>query len=177
MDAISEERIKLLMPEFAERIRKRNTMLAGEGIYLRTVQGFRTWGDQNFLWEKGRSIPGEPCWHGGRPRPVRQCPIHPLGATVTNAKGGESWHCYAVAEDCCPDDPDQPGFQPDWDSPHWPRIVAVGESVGLRSGKSWRDLPHFEFTGRFGTKPNDEILYLFRDGGMQAVWEEIKKSI
>lgn len=162
MDPHSEERLALVCPLLAERARKADTMLRGEGIDIRVIQGLRTWGEQDALYAKGRTIP-------------------PIGKkfTVTNAKGGQSWHNLALAIDVAPDDPTKLGWQPDWNPGHpaWKRIVAVGESVGLVSGVSFHDLPHFQLTGRFPfNKPDEEALYLFREGGAQAVWDEVMKT-
>jgi hypothetical protein len=55
-------------------------------------------------------------------------------------------------------------------------MEALGQSLGLEVGAYWRsfpDAPHFQLTGRFPVgAPSDEVRQLFKDGGMQAVWDE-----
>jgi len=157
VDKISTERIRLLHPLLGERLVQLAYLLSLEGVDIRVVQGGRTWKEQDVLYAKGRTVP-------------------PIGKkfAVTNAKGGESWHNYFMAADVAPDDPDILGWQPDWhpDHPSWKRIVEVGTDNGLVSGVSFHDLPHLQLTGRFPVSPTDEVRQLFRDGGIQAVWQE-----
>lgn len=78
-DQISITRVKALHPD----IRKAVTGFIAEaenelGITLRIVQGLRTVEEQNALYAKGRTAPGQ---------------------KVTNAKGGSSFHNYGLAID------------------------------------------------------------------------------
>lgn len=150
MDATSEERLATVLPKLAELVRKMADQLAAEGINIRVTQGLRTWAEQDALYAQGRTEPGH---------------------VVTNAKGGESWHNYGAAVDVAPFDD---GI-PDWDLSHpaWKRIVEVGILMGLVSGVSWRDTPHFELTGKFPVTPNLEVKQLHAQGGVQAVFDAI----
>ena len=47
--------------------------LAAQGVYVRVVQGLRTWTEQDALYAQGRTAPGK---------------------VVTNVRGGYSWHCF-----------------------------------------------------------------------------------
>lgn len=154
MDAVSEARLKDVHPALADKVRRLAEAVQLEGIEFRVTQGLRSWADQSKLYAQGRTAPG---WK------------------VTNAKAGESWHNYGLAIDIAPDDPKLPGYQPDWNESHpaWARVIAVGESLGLKSGKSFRDMPHFEMTGKWPSKPPDEVRSLFEHGGVQAVWNEL----
>lgn len=67
-----------------------------------------------------------------------------LGAHVTWAGPGESWHNYRRAVDCVPLDEDG---QPLWEQDHilWPVYGDLCAEVGLHWGGSWErfsDLPH-----------------------------------
>jgi hypothetical protein len=112
---------------------------------------YRTFAEQDALRAKGRTTPGEPCHHSTAPlvRPVGTCAVHPLGATVTNAKGGWSWHNHRRAFDVAIRD--FPGdTTPDdvYDGP-WALVGALGEHLGLEWGGHWphgSDLPHFQKT-------------------------------
>lgn len=150
MDAISEARLAEVMPALAERIRQLAQTLEAENIAIRVVQGLRTWADQDKLYAIGRTLPGK---------------------VVTNAKGGESWHCYGCAVDVAPFD----DGVPDWNASHpaWRRIVEVGVSLGLESGVSWHDLPHFQLSGAFPPTPDQKVKDLYVNVGRQAVWDAV----
>jgi hypothetical protein len=68
-----------------------NDAEAGLGITLRVVQGGRTFEYQDSLYAIGRTVMG-----------ANPTPAMPMGHKVTNAKGGESYHCYWVADDVVP---------------------------------------------------------------------------
>ena len=85
------------------------------------------------------------------------------GATVTNARAGESLHNYRVALDVVP----LRGGKPVWgtagaDGALWRKVGALGEAAGLEWSGRWagklRETAHFQFTG--GKK-----LQYFKDGG------------
>lgn len=125
--------------------------LEAEGIVIRVTQSLRPWATQEALYAQGRTAPG---------------------SIVTNAEPGFSWHNFGLAVDVAPFD----GALPDWNITHpvWQRLVSVGDSLGLLSGAEWRtfpDWPHFQLTGRFPVTPDDEVRYLFKEGGLQAVWD------
>lgn len=140
------------MPALAVLIRELGDRLEYENITIRVTQGLRTLEEQNALFDQGRILPGK---------------------IVTNAKGGESWHNFGCACDVAPFDDDIP----DWNLGHpaWSRIVLVGQSLGLRSGVSWKDEPHFELTGPYPPDVPDEIRNLFASGGLEAVWAAVLK--
>src|SRR5438067_956773 len=103
MDSISEARLSLVMPALAVKVRQMATQLELEGLHIRVAQGVRSWTEQDTLWAKGRDDMSDiACKHSGIPRKPGTCPIHPLGATVTNARGGMSWHNFGAAVDCDP---------------------------------------------------------------------------
>jgi len=159
MDSISEARLSLIWPVLADKVRTMAEMLEQEGIEIRVVQGLRSWSEQDALYAQGRTKPG---------------------SVVTNCPGGDSWHNFGMAVDCVPSQfgPGQP-YSPDWNAsnPSWKRMEAVGISLGLTAGAEFRtfpDNPHFQLTGQFPVgKPDGEVQQLFKDGGMQAIWQQV----
>jgi len=90
------------------------------------VQALRTFPEQDALYKK-------------RPK-------------VTNAKAGQSYHNYGLAIDFCLQ---IDGKDISWDTvkdfdgdkkSDWFEVIAVFETYGFKSGKSFNDLPHFEMT-------------------------------
>ena len=158
LDSISTARLSLVFPILAGKIINMSDMLAGEGIVFRVTQAMRSWSEQDALYAQGRTAPGN---------------------IVTNCPGGYSYHNFGLAVDCVPALGNGDIYVPDWnaDHPSWKRMEAVGQSLGLDSGATWRsfpDAPHFQLTGRFPEgAPSDEVRQLFKDGGMQAVWAEV----
>lgn len=157
MNAISELRLALIMPALADKVRELESLCNADPVFvdenakLEVTQGLRTWAVQENLWAQGRTYPGK---------------------RVTDARGGQSWHNYGCAVDVAPFANDQ---QPDWDETHpiWCRIVELGESIGLRSGISWKDESHFELTGQYPADPPQDVKDLFHSGGVHAVWDTI----
>lgn len=83
----------------------------------------RTWQEQEALYAKGRTLPGE---------------------IVTNARGGHSWHNFGRAVDVV----FQKGDGISYDGP-WDLLGPIGERLGFVWGGRWkmRDLGHFEYHG------------------------------
>lgn len=90
-------------------------------------QGYRTFKSQDDLFEIGRTMPGN---------------------KVTNARGGESPHCYGLATDWCLWDENDRPIWPDISDKRWFEY----ESVVVKSGLTWggfflmRDNPHNELS-------------------------------
>jgi|SRR5579863_1351826 len=155
MDSLSEARLAEVEPTLAARVRKMADQLSGEGISIRVVQSLRTWQEQAALYAKGRDADGN---------------VVDKSQVVTNAKPGSSWHNFALAVDVAPFD----GGIPDWNIEHpaWKRIVAVGESVGLVSGSTWRtfpDWPHFQ-SKEIPVSPTAEDVIALNNEGIDGVW-------
>lgn len=163
MNAASEEKLKYVMPELADRVRElaarclADRSVSATGFEIRVTQGLRSWNEQDALYAKGRTAPGP---------------------KVTNCEGGHSWHNFGMAVDLVPDDTTRDGFQCDWNSAHpvWRVMEDLARGLGLECGAFWRtfvDAPHVQLTGRFPVgAPDDEVRQLFKDGGMRAVWDE-----
>lgn len=151
MDPATKMRLAQVHPKVSEGIQKLITTLAGEGIAIRVTQGFRSYEEQDQLYEQGRTAPG---------------PI------VTYAHAGYSWHNFGLAVDVAPFDAHG---KPDWDIRHagWSRIVALAEADGFVSGSRWGkpDWPHLQMTGVYPVTPNDQVRQLFTASSLQAVWD------
>lgn len=93
------------------------------GIDLKITFGYRTFEEQQALYDQGRTKPGK---------------------IVTKAKPGQSFHNYALAIDVVP----IVNGKADWESKRWEEIGAIGESVGFEWGGRWTkmlDRPHFQY--------------------------------
>jgi peptidoglycan L-alanyl-D-glutamate endopeptidase CwlK len=168
MDVVSENRLKEIFPLLAEKIQKMASALEVGGIVIRVVQSLRTCAEQDALFSRGRDVHGQ---------------IANRAAVVTNCPGGKSYHNFGLAVDCVPSIHDiDLSFAPDWNSSHevWKKMISVGIGIGLDSGAVWRtfhDFPHFQLTGRFPEgEPPQEVRELYQRGGLQAVWDEVRKS-
>ncbi len=143
MDQITLQRIKTLHP----KIRKEaldlylliNNKMLGKGVRLRFSYTFRTFQEQDELYNQGRSKPGK---------------------KVTNAKGGQSIHNYGLAFDIVIlYDKNNDGIfeEASWDTkrdgdkdgiPDWLEVTKILIEAGytngfISNGKKW-DLPHFQ---------------------------------
>lgn len=137
------------------------------------IEAFRVDGRQAVIYARGRTTPGEPCWHAGIARPVGTCPEHPLGAVATMSPPGFSWHEYGVAADVVFDaEPLKPGLQATWNPKlPWDDLGKCGQDHGLEWAGAWkrfREAPHFQRT--LGV-PLGHVQELKRIGGMSAVFE------
>ena len=153
MDTISESRLSEVYPRLANLIRMMAHQMALENTVIRVTQGLRTWEQQEVLYAKGRTAPGN---------------------IVTNSPAGTSWHNFGLAADLAPFSADG---DPDWnvDHPNWARMVSLGTNLGMVSGAQWRtfpDWPHFQLTGIFPVNPDDHVRDLYKSGGLIAVWNE-----
>lgn len=79
--------------------------------------------------------------------PSDQQALYDSGKNVTNAPALMSYHNHRLAFDAVP--LDYLSF-PDWNpsGPLWNKIGAIGQSVGLEWGGTWKkkDLPHFQLS-------------------------------
>ncbi|MEI7498309.1 MAG: M15 family metallopeptidase [Candidatus Falkowbacteria bacterium] len=97
---------------------------AEQKIDLIISQGFRTIAEQDILYARGRTAPGK---------------------IVTQVKGGKSFHNYGVAFDFCPVKKGKAVWN---DNELYKKIGAIGQSLGLEWGGSWKrfkDWPHFQY--------------------------------
>ena len=164
MDNTSEQRLEEVCPALADRIRKGAYLLAIQGITIRVIQALRSWDMQQELWQQGRDINGN---------------IIDKSKVVTDAPPGYSYHEFGLAVDVAPFDAEG---KPIWNyqiSPgkeQWEAIVNTAPEIQLFSGSCFHtitDRPHWQAI-EVPLEPNDEIRWIFREGGMQAIWKEYK---
>ena len=119
-------KVQDLANEFLATCASRNF---GVKIYLT----YRTNEEQDALYAQGRTTPGK---------------------IVTNAKGGESYHCYGMAFDAAPLNED---LTINWtDNGLYSQMGAIGKECNLEWGGDWAtfpDRPHFQYT--FGLSIED----------------------
>ncbi len=130
MDVRSEAVLKLICPEFAEKIRAASDTLNAEHTFILVVSGLRTAAEQNALYAQGRSVKGH---------------------IVTNARAGFSMHNYGLAADIVPYTTGEGGAL-NWVSttPQFQRMVGAMKAQGLEWGGDWKgslgDFDHFQLT-------------------------------
>jgi peptidoglycan L-alanyl-D-glutamate endopeptidase CwlK len=160
IDPVSMAKLKTVHPALCAAVLlvERDYELARPGDTLVAAECFRTWGEQEDLWLKGRDEEGN---------------VIDAGAIVTNAPPGHSWHEFGMAVDMVPESLlNTPGWAPQ--SPLWPLITKIAQARGLACGACWvhKDLPHLQLTGKFGVSPDDSVRALFlQEGGINAVWK------
>jgi peptidoglycan L-alanyl-D-glutamate endopeptidase CwlK len=168
MGPISLARLELVHPVLALLTRILEVQLGQE---IGVTQGFRPAKEQAALYAQGRQTLDQ----------VNQLRVKVGWAPITEAENvvvtaaapGYSWHEFGCAVDVVPEN--TMGV-PDWNINHpvWQKLVKMGESLGLRSGISWKDEPHFQWTGIFPVTPNDEVRQLFAWGGTIKIWQFVQ---
>jgi peptidoglycan L-alanyl-D-glutamate endopeptidase CwlK len=138
------------------------------GWNLEVTQGLRSYPEQAALYAQGRmntnSVNELRAVVNWAPITVAQNNI------VTNAAAGYGWHNFGCAVDVAPES--TTGIDWDGSDDHWEFIVETGEALGLHSGISWHDEPHFQLQD-IPVSPDDETRYLFAENGIAGVWNEI----
>jgi peptidoglycan L-alanyl-D-glutamate endopeptidase CwlK len=114
MNDASRQRLSKVHPELAKRTTALIQALAKKGHTTEVVQGLRTFAEQDALYAKGRTKPGQ---------------------IVTNAKGGQSNHNFGLAVDLAP----FVAGKPQWnDKAGFIRIGAEAAKHGLEWGGNWK---------------------------------------
>lgn len=133
MDQVSENRIKKLHPAIRADVYNIFLEANEKNIPVRLTQGFRSWDEQEKLYDQGRTLPGE---------------------IVTNAEAGMSWHNYGLAFDFCLLDKDTKKII--WDrekdinqdgKADWMQIVEIAKKYDFQWGGDWesfKDYPHLQ---------------------------------
>jgi len=105
--------------------------------------GFRSFEDQNALFQQGRKVPGE---------------------IVTNAPGGASPHNYGCASDWTIWKENKTPLWIPADDPRWAIYIDAIQKVGLRPGSEFKDYHHNELRLRVSWK----VIYSsYQEGGLQ----------
>lgn len=124
VDVRSETNIATLLPTVQPYARALVHAAADQHIIIKIIDGSRTYEQQDALYEKGRH---------GNPGPV-----------VTNARGGQSNHCFGIAFDFGVFD-ESGKYLPE--SPAYKVVGALARTIGLEWGGDWRsivDEPHVQ---------------------------------
>lgn len=139
--------------DFADRTTGMIGDLRREGMDMGVASGFRSVEDQNALYAKGRTKPGN---------------------KVTNAKGGESWHNYGLAADLAFHDEDG---QLSWpEDGNWDRYGEVAGANELSWGGDWegfQDRPHVEWHPGFDDGEATALLDDYHKGGLDGAWDAL----
>lgn len=115
-----------LEPIVAHKAEQLIALASLHGLDLRITEGYRSIERQNELYAQGRTTSGN---------------------IVTNAKGGESYHNFAVAFDVADR---KKGYDINWEL-----VGKIGKTLGLEWGGDWAsfaDRPHFQYTAGFSLK-------------------------
>ncbi len=166
MSIITSRDKNLLYPPFAEQLRYFESRLAAARLPFYLFMGLRTFEDQDELYAQGRTKPGQ---------------------IVTNARGGDSFHNYALAADFVLDGQvEKPGIQWSWNikadfnadgRSDWMQMGEIAESCGLEWGGRWKrfpDLPHVQNSFGFTIS---ELKEMYRTSyGLKEVWEKLKAA-
>lgn len=122
VDDRSERTIATLHPKVQPVARELIRAAVSAGIKVKAISGLRSYGEQDALYEQGRSRPGR---------------------IVTNARGGYSNHNFGIAFDV--------GIFEDGryvdNSPMYRAVGTLGKSLGLEWGGDWKSIqddPHFQ---------------------------------
>ena len=115
------------------------------GIRIFVTSTLRTFHEQDALYAKGRTVPGD---------------------IVTHARGGESWHNHGLAFDIAFRVP--PASSPYGEENPWAEVGAIGKSLGLEWGGDWtrfRDRPHFQLPSPYSVRTlRAAVIGRFRRG-------------
>jgi peptidoglycan L-alanyl-D-glutamate endopeptidase CwlK len=163
MNDSSKAKLAQVHPVLADRVYQLEALLTFPVII---TQGLRTWPQQSTLWQQGRNPDGSYI-----------DPIHKTGV-VTDAKAGQSMHNYGLAIDIAPMGPDG---KVDWDGKddRWGEILSKAPLCKLSEGAKWRtfpDEPHL-YPVECPADPDDDIVDLMTNQGIQAVWDSFKLII
>ena len=121
-DPVSEARMARLHPDVAQAARRFIQAAYAQGIALRVTSGYRSFAEQQALYNQGRTTPGN---------------------IVTNAPPGHSYHNWGMAVDVV----EIKNGQALWNNPRWGEIARIGKSLGFEWGGDWKsfqDKPHFQ---------------------------------
>lgn len=142
VDARSEAVIATLLPEVQPIARALVQKAAAIDIQIKVISGSRTYAEQDALYAKGRTEPGD---------------------KVTNAKGGYSNHNFGMAFDIGVFSGNK--YLPD--SPKYKAVGTLGLELGLEWGGNWTsivDQPHFQLRPVWAADLSEkELLAALRD--------------
>jgi peptidoglycan LD-endopeptidase CwlK len=124
IDDRSQRNIKTLHPALQPLATQLIEHALARGINAKVISGYRSYVEQDELYEQGRTKPGK---------------------IVTKAKGGQSWHNFGTAFDIGIFSKDGKIYY--GESEAYAEVGMIGESLGLEWGGRWQrfpDEPHFQ---------------------------------
>ena len=145
MDKITLERIELMHPDYRKELKDQYLAINAKlprGVRLRLSHTLRTNDEQNALFAMGRTA---------------------SGSIVTNSKGGQSIHNFALAFDIVIllDTDNNNTFETAiYSGKHFMRVVNYFKAQGWEWGGDWKhfkDMPHFQ------AKKSDGTSYKWRE--------------
>ena len=132
---INSRKTEDLHLEVMSKAIKLEVLCLQNGIEIIITSTYRDIESQNALYAIGRTK------MGANPTKAK-----PMGQTVTNAKGGQSYHNFKVAFDVVP----VVHGKAIWNNNKvWQQVGKLGTELGLEWGgnfKSIKDMPHFQYT-------------------------------
>ncbi len=136
VDSRSEKVIATLLPEVQPMARALVQKAASVGITIKIISGLRTYAEQDALYAKGRTEPGN---------------------IVTKARGGYSNHNFGIAFDIGVFEGDKYLDE----SPKYKAVGALGVDLGLEWGGNWKtivDQPHFQLRPDWATNMTEKQM-------------------
>lgn len=120
------------------------------GLMMRCSRGYSTFQEQDALYSQSRTAPG--------PR-------------VTNAKGGQSTHNYAIAFDSCFRGVDPYLAKHPNGENIWRDVALFGQQLGLMSGVNFPELGDTDHLENRYKMNIAQLRQLYDQGGLEAVWK------
>lgn len=154
-----------IYPPFLDRWIVVITDLRDRGFKYKATLGFRTYEEQNELYQKGRD---------GAGRVVRKAD------TVTDARGGYSMHNFGLAVDHMY--LNLSGFG-EWDEMRYTELGRTAQRAGLQWGVPGRvdlvhvQVPAYRWFGLNETELLSECRKAYTKGGLPTVWKRLDASI
>ena len=155
-----------LMLEFRKKMGQFAEALTGRGMDALITDAFRSFAEQDAIFEQGRSKPGK---------------------KVTNARGGESNHNYGMAVDLYPVISGKVFTDPTPANKHrfeeiQQAIIDEAQTLGLTSGVTFGSLgdkPHVQLLPENVFNAKHKCLPIFKANGnsFDAVWDEARKLL
>lgn len=147
-----------LYPPFKEILLKfEEEFYKKTGLYIYLFSGYRTFEEQQELYNKGRLNTNE--------------------LIITNAQAGESYHNYTIASDYVFDlYPEKNYIHWSWDNKFpWNEIGIISKKFDIEWGGnfSFIDKPHLQKTWSLDIK---KLLLIYKEGGIEKVWKTLDKE-
>lgn len=170
MNATSLARLQQLNPALGKLIVQLCEKFDAQfpGWHLEITQGLRSVDEQQALYAQGRETTANV---NVLRADVNWAPItDAANIVVTEAAPGYSWHGFGLAADVAPES--ATGIDWNANDVRWQWIVGAGEGLGLKSGISWKDEPHFQLANIPVTPTTNDRIMLAQNG-LAGVWAAV----